>query len=354
MQLKKNQLMSEKTLGIIGGGQLGMFICMAAKKYGLKTIIFSQEPEFSAKEFCDDYLVGDINKNEKIDDFIKKADFFTVETENIPKQFLKKIQREKKLFPSSEIIEITQNRLKEKKFLNSLRNITTTKFFEINNFDDLDYNARKLNFNCILKTQEFGYDGKGQFIINEINLNEFREKKLNKFILEEKINFKLEISVIVARSNSGIVYYPPVNNIHKDSILRETLYPAKINEEIKKDAIEKSLIISESLKLNGVLAVEMFVTKDNKILINELAPRPHNSGHWTMDACKFSQFDNLVSVIKEDKVKKPLPFRNCKMINIIGNDFLSFKKINNDFKAYDYFKKEVRDSRKMGHYILFE
>ncbi len=345
--------MTKKTLGIVGGGQLGMFICIAAKNMGLRTIVYSQESNFSAQKFCNDYLVGDIKKNQKIEEFIEKADFFTVETENIPKKFLRAIEKKKKLFPSSRIIEITQNRLIEKKFLNSLIGIKTAKYFEINSFNDLEYYARKLDFNCILKTKEFGYDGKGQFKILEENLLEFKDKELNRFILEEKINFKSEISVIVVRCESKTIFYPPVHNIHKDSILRETIYPAKLNEDLKKTAIKKALKISESLKLNGVLAVEMFITKDNRILINELAPRPHNSGHWTMDACKSSQFDNLVLMINKNTLNEPKPFRKCKMINIIGKDYLSFKNINNKFKAYDYFKK-LREARKMGHYILFE
>ena len=241
----------------------------------------------------------------------------------------------------------------EKKFLNSLNGIQTAKYFEIKSFADLVLYAEKLDFNCILKTQEFGYDGKGQFKIQDKNLSEFKNMKLDKFILEEKIEFKSEISVIVIRCESKTIYYPPVNNIHKDSILRETIYPSKLDEKLKNTAIEIALKISENLKLNGVLAVEMFVNKDNKILINELAPRPHNSGHWTMDACKFSQFDNLVLMIDKNILNEPSPFKNCKMINIIGNDYLLFKDINKKFKAYDYYKK-LRDHRKMGHYILFE
>ena len=345
--------MTKKTLGIIGGGQLGMFICIAAKKIGLRTIVFSQESNFSAKKFCDNYLIGDIKENQIIHKFIDNADFFTVETENIPKTFLRTIQKKKKLFPSSEIIEITQNRLVEKNFLNSLNGIKTVKYFEVKSFQDLKYYAKKLDFNCILKTQEFGYDGKGQFRIQEKNLLEFKNMKLNKFILEEKIDFKSEISVIVVRCDTKTIYYPPVQNIHKDSILRETIYPPQLDEDLKKIAIEKALKISEVLKLNGVLAVEMFITKDNKILINELAPRPHNSGHWTMDACEFSQFDNLVLMIDKNILNEPKPFKSCKMINIIGNDYLLFNDINKKFKAYDY-HKELKDARKMGHYILFE
>ncbi len=346
--------MTRKTLGIIGGGQLGMFICIAAKKINLNTIVFSENSEFSAKKFCDNYVIGSITNNEKISEFINSSDFFTIETENISKKFLRLIQSKKKLFPSCEIIEITQNRLKEKKFLNSLNDIKTAKYFEINNFKDLENYTNEMNFNCILKTQEFGYDGKGQFTINKNNLSKFKDKILKNYILEEKINFKLEISVIVIRSSSKMIVYPPVQNIHRDSILRETIFPAEISEKLKLRAIEKAIYISENLDLNGVLAIEMFLTSSNEILINELAPRPHNSGHWTIDACKFSQFDNLVSLIKHNIINEPEPFRKCKMVNIIGEDYVSFKKIEKKYNAYDYFKKDIRLLRKMGHYVLFE
>ena len=346
--------MSNKTLGIVGGGQLGMFICIAARKIGLQTLVYSQTENFSAKEFCDKYIIGNIRSKEKIEKFIEDSDFFTVETENIHKDFLRVIEKKKNLYPSSNIIETAQNRLIEKKFLNSLKNIETAKFFEINNFYDLKESAKTLNFNCILKTQEFGYDGKGQYTIRKEDLHQFENQILQNCILEEKIDFKLEVSVIVARSSSNIIVYPPVQNIHKESILRKTIFPAEIDRNLKNSAIEKAISISENLDLTGILAVEMFVTNEDQILINELAPRPHNSGHWTMDACKYSQFDNLVSIINHNEVHEPEPYRDCKMINIIGEEYLSFKTIEQNFKAYDYFKKNVKSNRKMGHYVLLK
>ena len=346
--------MNNKTLGIIGGGQLGMFICIAARKVGLKTLVYSQEENFSARKFCDKHIIGNIKSKENIEKFIEDSDFCTVETENIHKDFLRVIEKKKNLYPSSNIIETAQNRLIEKKFLNSLKNIETAKFFEINSFDDLKESAKTLNFNCILKTQEFGYDGKGQSTVKKENLCQFENQILQNCIIEEKVNFKLEISVIVARNSSNMVVYPPVKNIHKESILRETIFPAKIDNHLKQSAIEKAIYISENLDLNGILAVEMFITNDDQILINELAPRPHNSGHWTMDACKFNQFDNLVSIINCNEVYEPKPYRNCKMINIIGEEYMSLKKIKNSYKTYDYFKKNIKSNRKMGHYVLFE
>lgn len=345
--------MKSDILGIIGGGQLGMFMCIAAKKIGAKTIVFSTEKNFSAKSFCDRYILGSFDDKTKLDEFINSADVFTIETENISKALLKKVEKRKKLYPSSKIVEIAQNRLKEKKFLNNINKIKTTNFLEINSFKELKIAVPKFEYNCILKTQEMGYDGKGQFMVNETNIQEFKDLNLSNFILEETVDFKSEISVIVIRNKDETVVYPPVENIHKNSILRETIYPAKIDKEIKKKSIKIAREIANALELNGILAVEMFLTKDNKILINELAPRPHNSGHWTMDSCKFSQFDNLISLITKGKIYSPEPSKNCKMINIIGDDYSNINVIKKSFKCYDYYKKEIRPSRKMGHYMDF-
>ena len=348
--------MSNKTLGIIGGGQLGMFICIAARKIGLKTLVYSQEKDFSARKFCDKHIIGNIKNKEKIEKFIEDSDFCTVETENINKDFLRMIEKRKNLFPSSNIIEISQNRLIEKKFLNSLENIETTKFFEVNDFKDLKESAKNLNYNCILKTQELGYDGKGQSTIKKENLYQFENQILQNCIIEEKVNFKLEISVIVARNTSNTVVYPPVTNIHKKSILRETIFPAKIDNHLKQSAIEKAIYISENLNLKGILAVEMFITNKDQILINELAPRPHNSGHWTMDACNISQFEALVRVIFDIPMPHIKYYHNCKMINILGLNHNVIEKslYKKNHKIYIYGKDEIKEGRKLGHInILF-
>ncbi len=344
--------MKKSSLGIIGGGQLGMFLCQAAKKENLRTVVFSTTENFSARDFCDFYLISDFNNNTKIDKFIDSADIFTIETENIPTNFLKKIEKKKKLFPKSNIIEISQNRLKEKKFLNSIENIKTVNFKSLNNFDDLLKSFNLFNHKAILKTCELGYDGKGQFRLNTENIDKFKNFNLKNYILEELINFKKEISVIVCRSQKNIITYPPVENIHKDSILRETIFPANISHNVKENAISIAKSIANKLDLEGILAVEMFVMKDNTILVNEIAPRPHNSGHWTMDFCKTSQFDNLICSILYGKIKKPNPLKGCRMINVIGNDYSKKDNYQKKYNFYDYFKDEIKELRKMAHYTF--
>ncbi|MBD22603.1 MAG: 5-(carboxyamino)imidazole ribonucleotide synthase [Alphaproteobacteria bacterium] len=340
------------SLGIIGGGQLGMFICQAAKKLGIKTSVLSESEEFSARNFCDQFFVGKFNNFDILNNFINSANFFTIETENIPLKILEKIASKKKLFPNPGVIKICQNRLKEKKFLNSLNNIKTAKFFNIDSFEDLKKNLKIINNNGILKTSEFGYDGKGQYKIRDGKIDKLKGLKLKNFILEEILDFDKEISVIVCRKNEKIISYPVVENIHRDSILRETIYPANIDNYISKKATEIAIEVANKINLNGILAVEMFVMKDKSVLINELAPRPHNSGHWTMDYCEISQFHNLINTIFFELPKSPKPISSCKMVNVIGSEFLKKNEFEENFKFYDYFKKEIKDERKMGHYIV--
>ena len=340
------------SLGIIGGGQLGMFICQAAKNLGIKTSIFSNVKDFSAKNFCDSFYIGDFKDKNIFNRFIESADFFTIETENIPFEFLDSVHKKKQIFPDPKITRICQNRLIEKKFLNSIKGVETANFFSINKFTDFETNIRKLNYKGILKTCEFGYDGKGQYKIFDKNINHIKKLELNDFILEEFLDFKLEISVIVCRGKNKIISYPVVQNIHQGSILRETIYPANINNKTKKKAIDLALEIAKEIDLYGILAVEMFVMKNEEILINELAPRPHNSGHWTLDYCETSQFKNLIHTIFDGSPKDPKPSCSCKMINVIGNDFLKKNDFKEKYKFYDYLKEVIKPSRKMGHYTF--
>ena len=165
-------------------------------------------------------------------------------------------------------------------------------------------------------------------------------------MLEEFLDFEKEISVIVCRRNKKVITYPVVENFHKNSILRETIYPANLDEKISKEASKIAVRISDGINLNGILAVEMFLMRDKSILVNELAPRPHNSGHWTMDYCETSQFKNLINLIFFGSPKNPNPIGSCKMVNVIGNEFLEKDVFEEKFKFYDYFKKKSRVEEK--------
>ena len=336
----------------MGGGQLGLMMIEAAHKIGLSVTVFADSRSCPAFKICDDFIESSFTDMDTLSKFREQCDVFTVETENIHKDFLRIIEKRKNLFPSSNVIEISQNRLVEKNFLNSLKNIETTRFFEVNNIKDLKDSAKNLNYNCILKTQEFGYDGKGQSTVKKENLCQFENQILQNCIIEEKVNFKLEISVIVARNSSNMIVYPPVKNIHKESILRETIFPVKIDNHLKQSAIEKAIYISENLDLNGVLAVEMFITNDDQILINELAPRPHNSGHWTQNGCTVDQFEQHIRAIAGWNLGNGE--RHCDVImeNLIGDEINKTNDLIADgsVSLHLYGKVDIKPGRKMGHF----
>lgn len=342
----------KESIGILGGGQLGMFLCKSAKKQNVKISVFSEIKTCSAKKFSDKFFVGDFSKLNTLDDFINSVDLITVETENIPLNVLKYIEKKKKIFPSSRIISIAQNRLIEKKFINSLKLIKTPNYESINCFDDLKKSLSRFGGKTLIKSCEFGYDGKNQYHVSKENLIYFKNYTLKNFIAEELVDFKKEFSVIVARDIFGnIINYPLVENIHKNNILYKSIFPAKIPKIAIKEAINFSRFFAETIKLVGILAIEMFLLKNNKILINEIAPRPHNSGHWTMDGCNESQFDNLINILLRREINCPKIIKSCIMTNVIGYDYKEKEKIKQKFKFYDYYKSEILPKRKMGHFI---
>lgn len=337
------------TIGILGGGQLAMFLCKSAKKMDFKVYIYSESINFSAKEFCDKFFVGKFDDEKKIKNFYESVDVVTIETENIPIKTLQSIDNVGKLKPSSKSISITQNRLSEKKFLNSLEGIKTTDFLEINCYGDVLYALKEFKGKLLLKSCEFGYDGKNQYMINTANVAEFKKFRFENFIAEKFVEFEKEISVIITRDNhKNLTFFPPVHNFHEESILRTTEYPANLNSILEKKAVNQATLISKKLDITGIIAIEMFIIKKNQILINELAPRPHNSGHWTIDCCETSQFDNLILAITNNQIHKPNIFSGGLMKNIIGEDYENFNKGKNGI-YYDYFKKVVRPKRKMAH-----
>ena len=342
-------------LGIIGGGQLGSMLATAAKKLNIKTTIFCDDKNAPAQYFCDDFIFGNYQDSEKIKEFIDKINLVTFEFENIPFETLKKINEIKKVLPNPEINKIIQNRLTEKDFVNKL-NIQTTKYKLIRNKKDLE---DSLDFiPGILKTSTLGYDGKGQFKINSKNDLDIIKINLNKeYIFEKLVNLKKEISVIITRFGpQKYEIYEPIENEHEDQILKYSKIPAEINQDIFEKSKEWSKKISEELDYIGTLCVEFFIDKNNTLYVNEIAPRVHNSGHLTINAYNISQFENHIRAVCGLEKIKINKIANAKMINLIGDQILEWKNKNfkNNVFFYDYFKKEIKKKRKMGHVTILE
>ena len=342
--------MSEINLGIIGGGQLGSMLSMAAKKLNIKTIIYCDDIDAPAQNFCNDFIFGKYNDLKKISEFINKVNIITYEFENIPYEILNEIDKKKPVLPKPSINKLIQNRLTEKNFVNKL-NIRTTQYESIKKKSDLDTLEDLLP--GILKTTTMGYDGKGQYLIKEINdIEKINIDFSKEYILEKLIKLKKEISVIITRFGiNDYEIYEPIENIHEDQILKNSKIPAEISKNIFNQSRNWAINISEELKYIGTLCVEFFIDENENLYVNEIAPRVHNSGHLTINAYNVSQFENHIRAVCSLK-KIPLKkLSNAKMINLIGSQIEPYRKnikLNDNEFLFDYLKKEIKNKRKMG------
>ena len=343
--------MSDITLGIIGGGQLGSMMAIAAKKLNIKTVIFCDDVDAPAQNFCNNFIFGNYDDKDKITEFVKHVDIVTFEFENIPYETLNEINKLKPVLPKPAVNRLIQHRLAEKDFINKL-NIRTTRYVSIEKKSDLESLEDFLP--GILKTTTLGYDGKGQHPIQSIEeLSSLNIDFSRGYILEKLVKLKKEISIIITRfENQKYEIYEPIENTHQDQILRNSKIPADIDNKIFEKSKDWAMTISEELKYVGTLCVEFFIDRNDNLYVNEIAPRVHNSGHLTINAYNVSQFENHVRAVcglEQIPLKK---ISNAKMINLIGDEISNYRKISklndNEF-FFDYLKKEIKDKRKMGH-----
>ena len=342
--------MSKPTLGIIGGGQLGSMLAIAANKLKIKTVIFCDDFDAPAKNFSDDFIHGKYNDQSKINEFLKKVDVITYEFENIPYETLNEINKTKPVLPKPSVNRIIQHRLAEKDFVNKL-NIRTTQYIFVENKSQID-SAQNL-LPGLLKTTTLGYDGKGQHLINNVEDLESLNIDFSKdYILEKLVKLKKEISIIITRfSDKEYEVYEPIENVHEDQILKYSKIPAEVSNKILDQSRLWAMQIAEELKYVGTLCVEFFIDRNENLYVNEIAPRVHNSGHLTINAYNVSQFENHVRAVCKLEKLSLKKISNAKMINIIGNDIDVFRKKKfkqNEF-FFDYLKKEIKNKRKMGH-----
>ena len=343
--------MSQINLGIIGGGQLGSMLSVAAKKLDIKTIIYCDDKDAPAKNFSDDFICGQYQDVQKINEFVNKVDVITYEFENIPYGTLKEMNKFKPVLPKPSVNRLIQHRIAEKDFINKL-NIRTTRYTSVEKKSDFETLEDFLP--GILKTTTMGYDGKGQYPIKKIDdVNNLNIDFSKGFILEKLVKLKKEISVIITRFGiNNYEIYEPIENLHQDQILKYSKIPADINEKIFNQSKEWASQIAEELKFIGTLCVEFFIDRNENLYVNEIAPRVHNSGHLTINAYNVSQFENHVrAVCSLDKI--PLKkISNAKMINLIGEQIEPYRqnmKLNENQFFFDYQKKEIKAKRKMGH-----
>jgi 5-(carboxyamino)imidazole ribonucleotide synthase len=342
-----------QTIGILGGGQLGRMTVLAAAALGYRCHVYCPIKESPAKLVTAFSTTAPYDNKPALNRFAKSVDVITFEFENVPADTAEFLAERKPVRPGPTALRIAQDRLKEKDFLQSI-GVATAPYRAATSEDELRAAVSAIGPRAILKTVRMGYDGKGQFPIRpDTDLATIWQRfNNNAGILEGFVEFACEISVIVARSENGKwATYAPVENQHAQGILDTTLAPARISPEVAMRAEAIARHIAEKLDLIGLLAVEMFVTHDGEVLVNELAPRPHNSGHWTIDACYTSQFEQLVRAICGLPLGSPDHHSDAVMKNLIGADIAKWREAINDplQKIHLYGKDVASPGRKMGH-----
>jgi 5-(carboxyamino)imidazole ribonucleotide synthase len=342
-------------IGIIGGGQLGRMAAMAAARLGYKCHIFSPEPDGPASQVAYLSTIADYTDHVALHRFAEAVDVITFEFENVPADGLELLTSMKPVRPGPEILRLSQDRLLEKRLLNEI-GIATAPWAEIHDEAGLAEATALLGLPAVLKTTRLGYDGKGQAMLRgtadfSAALRQLQPKPL---VLEGFIDFACEISVIVARGEDGVIAaFDPVENRHKHHILDLTLAPARLEPEQLAEAARMARHIAEKLGLIGLLAVEMFVDRNGNLLVNEIAPRPHNSGHWTLDACPASQFELHIRAVAGLPLPPATRHSDAVMKNLVGPDDMALLPAilaKPGLIPHLYGKAEARPGRKMGHF----
>lgn len=346
-----------KTIGIIGGGQLGQMLTFAAKQAGMRVVILDPNPDCSAAQAADSSIVAEYSDKKAIEELSRRSDVLTYEFENVDLEALEDVS-DKVLIPQgTELLRITKDRLREKTFLKE-HGLQVAPFAAVSCKEDLVSAIEEIGYPSVLKTCEGGYDGKSQLVLHTRedlkNADELLEQ--GRCILEGWVEFSMECSVMVARNMDGAISVFPVSeNIHRNQILHESIVPARMSEELQSNAKKMAEKIADSLNLCGILGVEMFVGADGRLYVNELAPRPHNSGHYSIEACNFSQFAVHNRAICNWPMPKIDLLSPVVMVNILGQHVDGCRKLvlkKPQWHFHDYGKGEIRIDRKMGHVTI--
>ncbi|WP_085993309.1 5-(carboxyamino)imidazole ribonucleotide synthase [Oceanobacillus senegalensis] len=353
MQTNKT-IVPNQTIGIIGGGQLGRMMAIAARYMGYRIAVLDPTPNCPTAQVADTQITAAYDDMDAIKRLTDISDVVTYEFENVDLQAASYIESCGKLPQGSYALEVTQNREKEKRTIKDLK-LSTPVFEIVTNAKECEESLKKFDFPVVIKTCRGGYDGKGQLKLNsQADVEEAKEfaEKHQHCIIEEWIQFDKEISVVFSRSQSGeIANFPISENEHRDHILYKTMAPARISVEVQIKAYEAARLLAEKMNIVGTFAIEMFV-KGEDIYLNEMAPRPHNSGHYTIEACNISQFGQHVRAICGLPLAKIRQFKPAIMLNILGKDMetvIEAMQQKNEGFVHLYGKKEAKEKRKMGH-----
>jgi 5-(carboxyamino)imidazole ribonucleotide synthase len=344
------------TIGIIGGGQLGRMLAMAAARLGYHTVILEPQADCPAAQVANRQIAAAYDDPVALDELARVSAVVTYEFENVPVAAAQRLAGQVAVYPPPRALELAQDRLTEKRFL-SEAGTSTARYFAVDNDADLATALHSLGGSGVLKTRRLGYDGKGQRVFRATAGGEiagaYAAMGSVPLILEELVPFVREISVIAARSGEGaLAAYDPVENVHRGGILHSSTVPAAISPETAANARAAAFAVLEAIDYVGVIGVEFFVLGDGSLIANEMAPRVHNSGHWTEAACAVSQFEQHIRAIAGLPLGDTARHSDCQMENLIGDDVLRAPALLAEpgLVLHLYGKAEARPGRKMGHF----
>lgn len=346
-----------QTIGIIGGGQLGRMIALAAKEAGFKIAVLDPSMDSPCGQVADIQIIASFDDETALEELSEVSDVITYEFENIDFEGLKRLSEYAYVPQGADLVRITQNRITEKAEIRKA-GVIVANYVVATSHVELKASIEDIGFPCIVKTAFGGYDGKGQVKLNSIeDLPEATPLfEHGACIAEAFVPFTKEISVIVQRNGNGETYCLPAGeNIHKHHILHETIVPARVTDGVLTQATKAAEQIADHLNLVGTLAVEMFVLEDDTIVINELAPRPHNSGHYSIEGCTISQFHQHVRAICGWPLRKPVLHQQTVMVNVLGEHVVPLSNAIPKYPNWSihlYGKEEAKTKRKMGHVTI--
>ncbi len=351
-------LLPGSTIGIVGGGQLGRMMAISAKEMGFKVGVLDPVSDCPAAQVADWHIESVYDDTFALKELARRTDVITYEFENVSVEALNAILPMSFIPQGTDLLAITQDRLLEKSFLET-NNIVIAPYATIVSPTDIQDAIDGIGYPCVLKTTRGGYDGKGQYVLkSRADLAPAMELlREGACVLEAWIPFEKEISIMVAGNGQGdFTTFPVVENIHRNNILHETIAPAAITQDVVEEAERIARVIAEAVSLSGALGVEMFLTKTGGLYVNELAPRPHNSGHYSIEACAMSQFDaHIRGICGWPLGEKVRLTSNAVMVNVLGEQLLeSYRLIENkpDWQFHFYGKKQAKKGRKMGHITI--
>lgn len=354
---QSKQIKPGATIGILGGGQLGRMIALAGRAMGYRFVTMDPTPDAPCGQTADEQIVARYDDVEAAMRLAAASDVISYEFENVDAQVAEVLESKSYVPQGSRLLRITQNRIREKTAIQEM-GIPVAPFRVVASLVDLQQAVRELGLPAVMKTATGGYDGKGQWVLKrEEELAEAYEtlaKAGTELIVEQFVPFELELSVIAARNPDGdLAVFPTAENVHQDNILHLSIVPARVSAEIRERAERIALTIVEKLDVVGLLAIEMFLTRDGQLYVNELAPRPHNSGHYTMEACATSQFEQHVRAVCNLPLGSTELLTPVVMVNILGEHLQPIldriDALPRSAKLHLYGKAESKEKRKMGH-----